>query len=413
MPKEYRQPGKYTGNEVKYIKEVLESDMKSPTGVSWDRRLEEMFTEKFGAKYAVALNSGTSALHACLSAAGVGPGDEVIVPPIPVIMDALVALHTNAVPVFADVDPDTFNIDPRDIEKKITPRTKAIITVGTYGLSPDMDPIVEFAKRDNLIVIEDNCQNFLGLYKGRLTGTIGDMACYSFERTKQMSTGEGGMVITNDEGLAERVRKCGGLGYRQLGAEEGRVKLNREVFQDPDYKRFDYFGWNYRMTEVCAAMALAQLERLDELNAKRAKCAEYFKEAISGCDFMVPQKVPEGCTHSYFTFGVKYEGSEKIGVSWKEFYRVYKEMGGDGFYASCSVAYLEPLFINKSFYGKNCPIECPFYTGPKIEYRKGLCPVAESIQPKLMQFKTNYQDMKLAKRKAEALKITIEKLNKK
>lgn len=408
MSKEYKQPGKFIGNELKYVKEVLASDMKSATGGSWNNRLEKMFAKKFGSKYAIACNSGTSALHACLSAAGVGPKDEVISPALTVIMDTFAILYQNAIPVYADIDPETFNIDPKDIERKITPRTKAIFPVSLYGLPTDMDPIMKLAKKHNLIVIEDNAECCLSTYKGRIAGTVGHMSIFSFENSKHISVGEGGMIITNNEKLAERARKCAGIGFKNLRAEEGRVKLNREVSQDPDYKRHDYLGWNYRMPELNAAVAMAQLERLEESVRKRKQVAKLYARAIKGCNWLIPQKIPKGYTHSYFTYSLKYEGEKTMGVSWKKFYQTYKEMGGDGFYGAWSVPYLEPVMAKGNYHGKGS-----HYTGPKIKYQKGPCPIAEGLQPKLMQFKTNYRDLDLAKRKAEALKVTIEKLNKK
>jgi len=408
MQQQFKQPGKYIGNELKYVKEVLKSDMKSATGGSWNKRLETMFAQKFGVKYAIACNSGTSALHACLSAAGIGPGDEVISPAITVIMNTLATLYQNAVPVYADIDPETFNIDLKDIERKITPKTKAIFTVSIYGLPPDMDPIMELAKKHNLTIIEDNAQCYLSTYKGRLAGTIGDMSIFSFENSKHISVGEGGMIITNDEKLAERARKCGGIGYKNLKAEEGRVKLNEELFQDPNYKRHDYLGWNYRMPEICAAVAVAQLERLDEIVERRRQVAKFYEDAIGNCSWLIPQKVPEGYTHSYWTYAVKYEGEKAVGVSWKDFYKAYKENGGDGFYAAWSIPYFEPVIYDGNYHTKGS-----HYTGPHFKYGKGYCPIAENIQPKLMQFKTNYRDLKLAKRKAEALRKTIEKFEKK
>ena len=402
--KQVKQSGKYTGNELKYIKEVLASNVHSATGGSWNKRLESMFAKKFGVKYAIAHNSGTSALHSCLSAAGVGPGDEVISPAITVIMNTLATLYQNAFPIYADIDPETFNIDPRDLERKISPRTKAIFTVSLYGLPPDMDSIMAIAKKHNLIVIEDNAECYLSMYKSRLAGTIGHMSMFSFENSKHISVGEGGMVITNDEKLAQRARKCGGIGYKNIRAGEGRVKLNEEVFQDPNYKRHDYLGWNYRLPEINAAMAVAQLERLEELVERRRQVAKLYAKAIEGCKWLIPQKVPEGYTHSYWTYAVRYEGEKEIGVSWKEFYRTYKKMGGDGFYAAWSVPYLEPVMADGNYYG-----EGSHYTGPKIEYKKGICPIAESVQPKIMQFKTNYRDLEIAKIKAQALKRTIKK----
>lgn len=401
------QPGKYTGNELKYVREHLESDQVEGPGESFTVRLEQAFARRLGVRYAVAHNSGTSTLHSCLAAAGVGPGDEVISPALTVIMDALVTMHQNAIPVFADVDPDTFNIDPDDVRRKVTKRTRAIIPVHLYGLMADMDPIMEIAREHNLIVIEDSAQCILGSYKGRLAGTIGHLGSFSFETRKILSIGEGGMVTTSDEKLAERVRKWGGIGYKNLTAEQGRMQTIPATFQDPDYQRHDSFGWNYRMPEICAAVGLAQVERMDELVQRRQAVARLFDEAIAGCSWMLPQKVPEGLVNSYYTYALRYEGKDALGVPWKRFYKTYIELGGDGFYAAWQMPYLEPLMTKGMYYGKDCPLGCPLYP-EKAVYGKGMCPKAEAIQPKIMQFKTNYRDIEVAKYKAEVLRKTIE-----
>jgi perosamine synthetase len=394
-------PSKYLGNELNYLEKVLNSENWSATAGNWNNTLEQAFAKKFGAKYAVAMNSGTATLHSALEAVGVGAGDEVISPAMTVIMDSTATIHANAVPVYADVNPQTFNIDPEDVEKKITPKTKAIISVALYGLPADMDPLIEIAEKHGIIVIEDNAQCFLSKYKGRMTGTIGQMASYSFETTKHISCGEGGMVITNNEGYAERARKIGGHGFKNLRAEEGRVRLNQDFFQSPNYKRHDTIGWNYRMPEFNAAISLAQLERLDELVKLRVESAAIFMEVMAECDYLTPQFTPKECTNSYYTLGVIYEGAKKIGVSWDDFRKEYVKQGGDGFYGAWSVPYLEPVISERGFV-KRCP---QIYE--KVHYSKGLCPVAESIQPKIMQFKTNYRDLELASMKAEALRRTI------
>ena len=401
--------GKFVGNELKYVQQVLESDMKSATSGGWNQRLETMFAKRFNRTYGIAHNSGTSALHSCLSAIGVGPGDEVISPALTVMMDAFVTLHQNAIPVFADINPETFNVDPEDIRKKITPRTKAIIAVHLYGLPADMDAIMEIAEEHDIPVIEDSAQCFLGMYKERLAGSIGNFSIFSFENTKHISVGEGGIVLTDNEIMAEKVRKCGGIGFKNLTADGGRIRLNEDVFQDPDYKRHDTLGWNYRLPELNAAVAVAQLERLDEIVEKRIIIAKYFEDAIDGCSWLLPQKVPDGYISSYWSYALKYEGEEAIGVSWREFRKSYIENGGDGFYAAWSVPYLEPVMQNGYYYGKECPIKCPHYEG-NVSYEKELCQVAESIQPKIMQFKTNYRDLDTARLKANALKKTIKKL---
>lgn len=402
---EIKNPNKYLGNELEYIKKVLEGESWSATGGSWANGLEHAFAKKIGTKYAVAFNSGTSTLHAALETAGVGPGDDVISPAITVIMNTTATLHANAVPVYVDVNPKTFTMDPEDLAKKITPRTKAIITVAIYGLSPDMDPIMKLARKHNIPVIEDNAQAVLSYYKGRMLGTIGDMASFSFENTKHISCGEGGMIITDNESYAEMVRKIGGHGFKNLRAEEGRIRLNQDIFQNPHYKRHDVLGWNYRLSEFNAAIAFAQLERVDALVDLRIKSANIFIEAMKTCDYLIPQELPMEYVNSYYTLGVIYEGLESIGVSWEDFRKAYVEAGGDGIYGAWSVPYLEPMVATRQF-AKRCP-----WVYENIAYPQGLCPVAEKIQAKIMQFKTNYRDVELAKKKADILTKVIKKFS--
>jgi perosamine synthetase len=398
-------PSKYLGNELEYLRKVLEAESWSNTFGSWTQALEGEFAKRMGAKYAVAMNSGTATLHAALVACGVEPGDEVISPAITVIMDTTATLHANAVPVYADVDPDTFNIDPVDIARRITPRTKAIIPVSLYGLPCDMDPIMKVAEKHGLAVIEDNAQCVLSTYKGRMVGTIGHAASYSFENTKHISCGEGGMVITNDEALAERVRKIGGHGFKNLRASEGRIRLNQNIFQNPNYKRHDTLGWNYRMPEFNAAVSMAQLERVEELVELRIKSAAILMQAMKGCSYLVPQKTPADCTHSYYTLGVKYLGAEQGVASWEQFREAYLEEGGDGIYGAWSVPYLEPMMVERVYVRHNPSLY------KDVRYQEGLCPVAERVQKQLMQFKTNYRDPALAEIKAEALYRTIRRFS--
>lgn len=396
-------PSKYLGNELDYLKKVLEGESWSATGGSWTIGLEKAFAERIGTKYGVAFNSGTSTLHAAIEAAGVQSGDEVISPAITVIMNTTATIHANAVPVYCDVQEDTFTMDPVDLERRITPKTKAIIPVAIYGLPCDMDAIMEIANKHNLIVIEDNAQAILSKYKGRILGTIGHISSFSFENTKHISCGEGGMILTNDEKYAEAVRKIGGHGFKNLKAEEGRIRLNADIFQSPDYKRHDVLGWNYRLSEFNAAVAFAQLERIDELVDLRIKSAKIFMDVMKEADYLIPQTCPEGYENSFYTLGVVYRGDESIGVSWQDFRKAYVEAGGDGIYGAWSVPYLEPMVANRQF-AKRYP---EIYKN--VSYKQGLCPVAEKLQSRLMQFKTNYRDLDLAEAKAEVLRKVIKK----
>jgi perosamine synthetase len=399
--RDIKNPIKYLGNELKYITKVLEGESWAATGGNWTNALEQSFAKKIGTKYAVAFNSGTSTLHAALEAVGVEAGDEVISPAITVIMDTTATIHANAIPVFADVNPKSFTMDPEDLGRKITPRTKAIIAVAIYGLSPDMDLIMDIAKRNRIPVIEDNAQAVMSYYKGRMLGTIGDVASFSFENTKHISCGEGGMIVSDNEEYAEMIRKIGGHGFKNLKADEGRIRLNQDVFQNPNYKRHDALGWNYRLSEFNAAIALAQLERVEELVNLRIKAAGFFINAMKSCDYLIPQELPESYVNSYYTLGILYEGEERIGVPWDRFRKAYIEEGGDGIYGAWSVPYLEPMMVTRQF-AKRCP-----YIYKNVSYHEGLCPVAERIQPKIMQFKTNYRDMSLAEKKADILRKTI------
>lgn len=398
---ELKNPSKYLGNELEYLSKVLEGESWSATGGSWTIGLEKAFSKRIGTKYGVAFNSGTSTLHAALEAVGVGPGDEVISPALTVIMDSTATFHANAIPVYCDIDENTFNLDPEKLEDCITSKTKAIIAVALYGLSPDYDKILAIAKKHNIPVIEDNAQAILSTYKGRTLGTIGDIASFSFENTKHISCGEGGMILTDNEEYGEKCRKLGGHGFKNLRAEDGRVRLNADMFQNPAYKRHDALGWNYRMPEFTAAVAYAQLERVDELVQLRKDSAKIFIDAIGDCEFLIPQQTPEGYENTYYSLGVRYLGEEKLGVSWTDFRKKYVDMGGDGYYGAWSVPYLEPV-ISERVFAKRLPS-----VYENVSYNEGLCPVAEMVQKQIMQMKTNYRDIELAKQKADILNKLI------
>lgn len=373
--------------ERAYILEVLDSQFSKSAEGRMTKQLEEKFAKLFGVKYAISHVNGTVTMHSALTAAGVGAGDEVIVPALTMASPAIVTLYLNAKPVFADIDPHTFTIDPADVKRKITSRTKAIIPVALYGLAPDFDPIMEIAEEHNLTVIEDDAECFLGYYKGHVVGSIGHMASFSFESSKHMTCGEGGILITNDEELATKTRRFGNLGYPIVSAVAGGARVSRDTIQDPKYERHMSLGWNYRMSELCAAVALAQTERLEELVEQRRKVAQTFDKVVRGRDWLIPQAVPEGYKHSYWTYVLKLENDNKF--SWHDFRKKYMELGGDGIYAAWRPVHLEPVFRARG-------------------YKAGLCPVAESTQPKLLQFQTNYMDLDMAEQKANALAETIE-----
>ena len=378
--------------ERRYVNEVLDAQFRSSAGSTMTRRLEEKFAEVFDSKYAIAFVNGTATLHAALVGAGVGPGDEVIVPPLTMASTSFGVLHAGAIPVFADIDKDTWTLDPARVEELITPRTKAILPVAIYGLSPDMDGLMDVARRHNLFVLEDDAQCFLGYYKGKVVGSIGHASSFSFQSSKHMTSGEGGMVTTNDGGLAERIRRFNSLGYAAVGATKGKITKNE--IQDPAYERHVSVGYNYRLSELCSAVALGQLERLDELVDVRRQAFAILAEAAAGCSWLVPQLVTADCIHSAWTYVVRLNNGGAF--SWHQFRDAFRGRGGDGVYAAWQLTHLEPAFAGKRFSETQLQ-----------ELGRGLCPVAEQIQPQLLQFKTNYWDMEAAKRQAEILAATI------
>lgn len=397
MTNVYNPFGKFNGKELEYVTRALDSETKENREFPWVQKFEESFSSKIGSKYAIAVNSGTSGLHAALYAAGVGVGDEVIQPATTVVMDAYVTCHLGAVPVFVDIDPTSWNIDARKIEEKITDKTKAIIVVSLYGLPVDIEPIMITAKKYNLVVIDDSAETLMCKYKGDMAGTHADFGVYSFEKSKHMTSGsEGGMVVTNNEKYAILTRKFAGIGYKGLTASTGRTSLASSVYQNPDYERFDTIGFNYRMNAITAAVGLAQLERIDHLVERRKVIGTMFLEAVKDCSWLETQEIPNYSEHGYFTFGMRYLGAEERKIPWKDFYNRYKKMGGDGFYACWKNPYLEPSLKGRTMGGQT--------------FELGLCPIAEQYQTQLMVFKTNYRDLSEARHQCQLLADLIDKI---
>lgn len=291
--------------EVEYVTQVLRSGRLS-LGPKL-REFEEQFARFVGTRYAVATSSGTTALHACIRALGIGPQDEVITTPFSFVASANCILYEGAIPVFLDIDPLTLNIDPRQLRRflrhccgfdsrrgalidKVTGRAvKAILPVHVFGLPCDMDPIMELAQQYGLSVIEDACEGLGAEYRGRQIGTFGDAAVFAFYPNKQITTGEGGMIVTDSEEIAQLSRSL-----RNQGRDEGSTWL-----------RHDRLGFNYRMSDIHAALGLAQLERIGELLEARERAASLYAQALSGnVSLHLPPNF-DGFKRSWFVFVVQ------------------------------------------------------------------------------------------------------------
>lgn len=275
------------GRETEYVMECMQTSWISSNG-RFIGAFEEAFARFIGVKHAIATNNGTTALHLALVGLGLKSGDEVIVPTLTYIASANAVRYCGATPVFVDSDPHTFNIDPADVAAKITPRTKGIMPVHLYGQSADMDPLLALAKKYDLFVLEDAAEAIGAKYKGRTVGSIGNCATFSFFGNKIVTTGEGGMVTTDDDELAMRLRILRGQGM------------------DPQRRYwFPVVGYNYRMTNVAAAIGLGQMERVEHHLSIRRSIGEAYNQKLAKLhNKIVPPKVESWADHVYWMYTI-------------------------------------------------------------------------------------------------------------
>ncbi len=253
------------------------------------REFEEAFAHYVGTRHAVALSSGTCALHLCVRALGLGPGDEVITTPFSFIASSNCILFENARPVFVDIDPDNWNIDPAAVAAAVTPRTRAIIPVDVFGQVADMEPIRATAKRHDLAIIEDSCEAIGATYRGRKAGTLGDVGVFGFYPNKQITTGEGGMVVTDRDDLYRLISSM-----RNQGRDEGMGWLGHARL-----------GYNYRLSDINCALGIAQLNRIEEILANRARVARWYLDRLGEDARIRMQKVLPDCAVSWFVMVVR------------------------------------------------------------------------------------------------------------
>ena len=295
------------GNEKKYVDKCIDTNWISSSG-SFIEEFEEKFSKACDAKHGVSCSNGTTALHLTLAALGIGKGDEVIVPDFTIIAVANSVIYTGATPVFVDSEMKTWNMDPDRIEEKITGKTKAIIAMHTYGCPADMDRINGIARKHNIKVIEDAAEAHGATYKGRQAGSLGDIGCFSFYANKIITTGEGGMVVTNDNEVADKARL-----------------LRNHAFTKPRFVHHE-IGFNYRLTNIQAAIGVAQMENFDKLREMRQANARIYDEELKGIDgITLPPKCPYG-TSVYWMYGILID-KDKFGIGKDEAMKLLLEQG--------------------------------------------------------------------------------------
>lgn len=353
--------------EKKAAMEVLESGMLSTfvaspgkyfLGGKKIREFEQLFADYHKVKYAIAFNSATAALHAAVVACDVQPGEEVITTPYTFTSTATSALMANAVPVFADVDAETFNLSPAAVEARISPLTRAITPVHLFGAPADIDGIMKVAKKHNLKVIEDCAQAPGARYKGKPVGSIGDCGIFSFTENKNITSGEGGMLITNDDHIADVAR---------LVRNHGEAILANQ----PRSYSSSILGWNYRMTEIDAAIGIEQFKKMDQFNAERNRLAKIVMDGVAPLGFLVPQKIPEGDYSAFYALAFRYD-EEKAGVPRKKFVDALNAEG-----VPFAGGYVKPLYYSP-IYHDNKPFIYKHYKG-SADYSPNSCPVSERL----------------------------------
>ena len=351
--------------EIKEVMKVLKSRRfcRHTSNDSRTIALGEAFAKYIGVKYGIALNSGTAALHCAVAAAGAGPGDEVITSPYSFIASAQGILHHNAVPIFADIDPKTYTLDPDDVERKITSKTKAIMPVHIHGNPADMKRLKEISEKHGIPLIEDAAQAHGAEHEGKKVGGIGDMGCFSMQESKNITCGEGGMFVTNNEEYYERASKT--MFFGEALDKEAREYISRVL------------GWNYRMPEISAAIGLAQMKRLDKLNSQRIANANTLTKYVREIDGITPPYVAPNTKHVFYQYAPLFDKS-KMGISRDSFWTALRAEGVPLSLYSQAPLYLHPMVKDFQAYPKGCPYTCPYYGKPP-HYDVGLCPTAEKV----------------------------------
>ena len=320
------------GNEAKYLLECIRTGWISSEG-PYVSEFERMFAARVGRKHAVAVANGSVALDAAVVAAGIGPGDEVIMPAFTIISCAAAVVRAGALPVLVDSDPVTWNMDVAAIEGKITTRTRAIMVVHIYGLPVDMDPLIAVAEKHGLKIIEDAAEMHGQTYKGRPCGSFGLISTFSFYPNKHVTTGEGGMIVTDDEVVAEHCRSLRNLCFR------------------PE-KRFvhDELGWNYRMTNLQAAIGLAQLERLDEFVARKREMGRRYTEALAPLRdrLQLPLERTDFADNIYWVYGMVLDDAMPFDATEMMRRLAMRKIGSRPFFWSM---HEQPVFVKMGMFG--------------------------------------------------------------
>ncbi|MDP2030670.1 MAG: DegT/DnrJ/EryC1/StrS family aminotransferase [Thiobacillus sp.] len=360
--------------EVEAAKRVVESGVLSQFIGGWDpdffggpkvQEFERKCEAYFGVKHAITVNSWTSGLIAAVGAVGIEPGDEVIVPPFTMCASATAILHWNAIPVFADIDPETFCLDPKSVEANISPYTKAIMVVDIFGHSADMEALMAIAAKHNLKVITDTAQAPGAFYKGKYAGTLSHVGGYSLNYHKHIHTGEGGILVTDDDEIADRLRLIRNHAEAVVG-DKGVTNLANMI------------GYNFRLGEIECAIGIEQLGKLARLVNERQRVAERLTDGLASLPGLRTPIIKPDCTHSYYVYSMVLD-IERLGVSRARIAEALVAEGITGLGVGYVNVHLLPMYQQKMAYGSSGFPWTSELCKRDIDYGKGICPVAEEL----------------------------------
>ena len=340
---------RFRGNEMKYLKQILKRGLRPKKEKNFNLLLEKKWSKLHKIKYSITLNSCTSALHTALLTLGLKKNDEVLVPALIPVMPLNAIIFAGLKPIYVDVEPDTFLIDPKDVIKKITKKTRAIILVHMYGGVCNSRIFKNISKKYKLKIIED-CAESLGAkdQNGKLAGTFSDIACWSFQSAKHITCGDGGILSTSNAKYAQRARKFSNLGFKFLQPSGDRIIVSKKFLQNPSTSRFNLIGYNYRLNEFSAAIALAQIERLKKIIYLRRYVSLKMIKEIKKCNFLTAQHLPKKTFSTFYTLSVLISNNR---VNWRKFQKKFIDFGGDSFYGASKILQDEPS-IKKSKFSK-------------------------------------------------------------
>ena len=361
----------FDDREIELVTQAIRSQNLFLWSGTMGKEFERKFAELYGVQHAVSSTSGTAAIHLAVGTIDPNPGDEIITAPITDLGSVVPILQQkNAIPIFADID-GTYNMDPEDVERKITDRTKAIMVVHLFGNPANMDGFVDLSKRYRIPLIEDCSQAHVTTYKGKLLGTIGDIGCFSLQQSKHMTTGDGGVTITNNEAYYDRMRFFVDKGFQRKGWGP---------------RAYLFLAPNYRMNELTAAVGLAQIEKVKEVVRMRRALGDRLTQLLRDVDGVHPAPVTEDGMHSYWMYPLRVTKTTA-----EDFAKALTAEGvpaGAGYIGKPIYLCTEALTAKKTYGTSHCPFDCP-HTDRQIEYTEGMCPITEEALTRMVTFSFN------------------------